>query len=370
MSENTPDYDKQDTSSSEKVEKQSVMNEILEKMRHLSSEKDKITEQLLRTIRYSGQTNDKIMEVLVEQQKLNKAQHKHNKLKFLFYLTPVFLMLFYWANQAYKEQTKYQSPTGYVAQVAITGQIKPGSPTASADAVIPALRAAFEDTNAKGVLIKISSPGGSPAQAHLIYEEIKRLQALYPDTKMSLIGEDSLTSGAMWIAAAAPEINVLSSTYTGSIGVIVSQFNFGKAIKNYDVERLIITSGNNKSVLDTFTEPKDKDIEKIRTMAGQIHAQFKDVVMTSRGDRLKADPDYLFSGEFWLGKEAMELGLVDHVTTTTQLLLDDFGTVNVRDYSNKPGFMDKIGLSASTLADSPLAALLEMMTYQPLPDVQ
>ena len=106
MSENTPDYDKQDTSSSEKVEKQSVMNEILEKMRHLSSEKDKITEQLLRTIRYSGQTNDKIMEVLVEQQKLNKAQHKHNKLKFLFYLTPVFLMLFYWANQAYKEQTK------------------------------------------------------------------------------------------------------------------------------------------------------------------------------------------------------------------------------------------------------------------------
>jgi protease-4 len=220
---------------------------------------------------------------------------------------------------------------------------------------------------AKGVLIKISSPGGSPAQAHLIYKEIKRLQALYPDKKMSLIGTDSLTSGAMWIAAASPKINVLESTYTGSIGVIVSQFNFGKAIKNYDVERLIITSGKNKSVLDPFAEPKEKSINKIATMASQIHQQFKDIMIESRGDRLKAEPDYLFSGEFWLGAEAVELGLADHVTTTTQLLLDDFGTVNIRDYSNKPGLLDKLSLSAKAMNESPLAQALNMLTYQPLP---
>ena len=102
-------------------------------------------------------------------------------------------------------------------------------------------------------------------------------------------------------------------------------------------------------------------------MANQIHTQFKNVMIESRGDKLKADHDYLFSGEFWLGAEAVELGLADEVTTTTQLLLDDFGTVNVRDYSNKPGLLDKISLSAKALNDSPLTQILNMMTYQPVP---
>lgn len=348
--------------------------EILLNLKNAEESREAMQDQLLRTVKYTGETNHKIMEVMgtvmemvADQQKLFKSQHKHNKMKLFMWALPVFFLLFFMAKEAYDEQAKYKSPTGYVAQVSITGTIAPGSPTASADAVIPALRLAFEDNMAKGVLIKISSPGGSPAQAHLIYKEIKRLQALYPDKKMSLIGTDSLTSGAMWIAAASPKINVLESTYTGSIGVIVSQFNFGKAIKNYDVERLIITSGKNKSVLDPFAEPKEKSINKIATMASQIHQQFKDIMIESRGDRLKAEPDYLFSGEFWLGAEAVELGLADHVTTTTQLLLDDFGTVNIRDYSNKPGLLDKLSLSAKAMNESPLAQALNMLTYQPLP---
>ena len=349
-------------------------DDILSLLEEARKSREDMEEKLMRTVRYTGETNHKVMDVLgtlmtvvVDQQNLMKSQHKHNKLKLLMWAMPVFLFLFFMAKEAYDEKAKYESPTGYVAQVSITGTIEPGSPTASADAVIPALRKAFEDKMAKGVLIKISSPGGSPAQAHLIYKEIKRLQALYPDKKMALIGTDSITSGAMWIAAASPEIHVLESTYTGSIGVIVSQFNFGKAIENYDVERLVITSGSNKSVLDQFIKPKEKDIQKIKTMANQIHTQFKNVMIESRGDKLKADHDYLFSGEFWLGAEAVELGLADEVTTTTQLLLDDFGTVNVRDYSNKPGLLDKISLSAKALNDSPLTQILNMMTYQPVP---
>lgn len=349
-------------------------NEILTHLSEAEQSREQMQDTLLKTVKYTGEANKKIMEVmgsvmtvLSDQQNLMRSQHKHNKVKLFLWALPVFIFLFFMAKEAYDEQAKFKSPTGYVAQVSITGTIEPGSPTASADSVIPALRKAFEDNMAKGVLIKISSPGGSPSQAHLIYSEIKRLQALHPNKKMALIGTDSLTSGAMWIAAASPTINVLESTYTGSIGVIVTQFNFGKAIKNYDVERLVITSGANKSVLDTFIEPKEKDINKIENMASQIHAQFKGIMMASRGDRLKADPEYLFSGEFWLGAEAAELGLVDNVTTTTQLLLDEFGTVNVRDYSNKPGLLDKLSLSAKAMTESPINQVLSMMTYQPLP---
>lgn len=352
-------------------------DEILTHLDEASKSREQMQNQLLKTVKYTGETNKKVMdvmgtllEVVVDQQKLHRSQHKSNRLKMLFWIMPVFFMLFFMAKQAYDEQQKYKSPTGYVAQVSITGTIAPGSPTASADVVIPALRKAFEDDQAKGVLIKISSPGGSPAQAHLIYEEIKRLQALHPQKKMSLIGTDSLTSGAMWIAAASPEINVLESTYTGSIGVIVSQFNFGKAIKNYDVDRLIITSGKSKSVLDSFVPPKEKDIAKIETMASQIHAQFKSIMLESRGDKLKADPDYLFSGEFWLGGEAVELGLADKVTTTTQLLLDEYQTVNIRDYSNKPSLLDKFSLAAQTLTQSHFEEQLAIRTYQALPSFE
>ncbi|MBC6987780.1 S49 family peptidase [Alteromonas sp. BZK5] len=349
------------------------IDEVLTKLEEAEETRGKMEDQLLKTIKYTGETNKKVMDVLgtlmtvvVEQQKLQKSQHKNNKMKLLIWAMPVFFMLFYMGKQAYDEQQKYKSPTGYVAQVSITGTIEPGSPTASADAVIPALRKAFEDKAAKGVLIKISSPGGSPAQAHLIYKEIKRLQSLYPDKKMALIGTDSLTSGAMWIAAAAPKINVLESTYTGSIGVIVSQFNFGKAIKNYDIERLIITSGTNKSVLDTFVPPKQKDIAKIEEMASQIHKQFKQIMVESRGDRLNANHELLFSGEFWLGKEAVELGLADKVTTTTELLLEEFETVDIRDYSSKPGLLDKISLSAQALLSTPQVQSMAIRAYQPL----
>ncbi|MAI65146.1 MAG: hypothetical protein CL600_09770 [Alteromonas sp.] len=350
------------------------LEEVLSRLDDAKANRGQMEDQLLKTVKYTGETNKKVMDVMgtlltvvVDQQKLQKAQHKNNRMRLLFWAMPVFFMLFYMGKQAYDEQQKFKSPTGYVAQVAITGTIAPGSPTASADAVIPALRKAFEDNAAKGVLIKISSPGGSPAQAHLIYKEIKRLQTLYPEKQMALIGTDSLTSGAMWIAAAAPEINVLESTYTGSIGVIVSQFNFGKAIKNYDIERLIITSGTNKSVLDTFVPPKQKDIAKIEDMASQIHKQFKEIMIESRGDRLNADHNLLFSGEFWLGKEAVELGLADKVTTTTELLLEEFETVNIRDYSSKPGLLDKISLSAQALFSAPQAQSMAIRAYQPLP---
>ena len=188
MSDQTPSSENDQTPSSENVQKNistedesnhnstNEFNEILTHLGHAEKSREQMNDTLLRTVKYTGETNKQLMDVLgtvmemvADQQKLFRNQHKHNKMKLFMWALPVFFFLFFMAKEAWNEQAKYKSPTGYVAQVSITGTIAAGSPTASADAVIPALRKAFEDKMAKGVLIKISSPGGSPAQAHLIY---------------------------------------------------------------------------------------------------------------------------------------------------------------------------------------------------------
>lgn len=317
-------------------------------------------DQLLRTVKYTGETNSKIMEVMT-------SQNKHNKIKLVLFTLPVIFILISFGMKAYNESSKYDSAEGYVAQVKITGVIEPNSKTASADAVIPSLRAAFADENAKGVLIRVSSPGGSPTQSHLIYDEIKRLQEVYPERKVALIGEDSLTSGAYWIASSVANFSVMETTYVGSIGVIVSTFDFSKIAERLEINRLVITSGKSKSQLDSFLPPKEKDIAKIRGVANQIHKKFIEVVTESRGDRLNGDPDMLFSGDYWLGQKAVELGLVDEVTTTTRLLIEKFGTENVRDYSSRPGFLDgiKLGSLVSILmGELPLGSISEPLGTQ------
>ena len=258
------------------------------------------------------------------------------------YILPVLFMMFYMGKNAYDEKNKFSTENGYVAQVSITGTIELGSGTASADAVIPPLRAAFADPAAKGVLVRISTPGGSPTQSLMIYDEMKRLQEAYPDKKMLVIGEEYMTSGGYYIASAAPKIYGMDHTYIGSIGVIVSRFDFSKVAEKLDVGRLVITSGKSKSQLDQFLPPKEKDIEKVRNIANQIHAKFIDVVEDSRGERLQGERDSLFSGDYWLGEEAMKLGLIDEVITAPRLLMREFGTEVVRDFSRKPGFFESM----------------------------
>lgn len=353
-----------DKHNSESNKTQDLLADIHAKINDYGERRNKMEDQLLRTIKYTGETNATVMKVMASTQDMQKSQQRIDRMKLVIWMVPVFIMVFYLGFQTYQEKQQFVSEDGYVAQVKISGMIKDGSATASADTVIPALRAAFEDKQAKGVLIVISSPGGSPAQSHLIYQEIKRLREKYPDKKMRLIGTDMMTSGAMWIASASDHIAALPNTTVGSIGVIVSQLNFGKAIKNFDVERVIITSGKSKSSLDSFMPPKQEDIEKYRNIASQIHEQFIEVIKGSRGNKLKAEDDYLFTGEFWLGDKALELGLIDEVTNTTQLLLDNFQTVNVRDYSKQPGFLDRVPF-LSKGSDSFSMQVLEHMTHQP-----
>ena len=183
---------------------------------------------------------------------------------------------------------------------------------------------AFSLKKAKAVAITINSPGGSPVQSHLIYNFI-RSQAKKNKKKVIVFAEDVAASGGYLIACAGDEIYANSSSIIGSIGVIYSSFGFTDLIKKIGVERRVHTAGKNKSTLDPFLDEKAEDIERLKNIQLDLHKDFIKVVEESRGSKLNKSDIELFSGEFWSGSKAKELGLVDDLGNSNEILRKKFG---------------------------------------------
>ena len=183
---------------------------------------------------------------------------------------------------------------------------------------------AFSVKKAPCVAITINSPGGSPVQSHLIYNFI-RLQAKKNKKKVIVFAEDVAASGGYLIACAGDEIFANSSSIIGSIGVIYSSFGFTELIKKIGVERRVHTAGKNKSTLDPFLDEKKDDIERLKSIQLDLHKDFINVVEKSRGSKLKKSEVELFSGEFWSGSKAKDLGLIDQIGDANQVLREKFG---------------------------------------------
>ncbi len=183
---------------------------------------------------------------------------------------------------------------------------------------------AFSVKKAPCVAITINSPGGSPVQSHLIFSFIRQ-QAKKNKKKVIVFAEDVAASGGYLIACAGDEIYANSSSIIGSIGVIYSSFGFTELIKKIGVERRVHTAGKNKSTLDPFLDEKKDDIERLKKIQLDLHKDFIDVVEKSRSSKLKKSQVELFSGEFWSGRKAKELGLIDEIGNASQVLKDKFG---------------------------------------------
>ena len=177
-----------------------------------------------------------------------------------------------------------------------------------ASVAIP-LEKAFSFKSAPAVAIIVNSPGGSPVQARLIYQRIRDL-AKEKEKDVLIFVEDVAASGGYMIALAGDEIFVDPSSIVGSIGVVSAGFGFTEMIRKIGVERRVYTAGENKMTLDPFQPEDPKEIEYLKSLQQEIHETFIDMVKTSRGDVLADDPD-LFSGKFWTGRTAVQLGLVD-----------------------------------------------------------
>jgi signal peptide peptidase SppA len=183
---------------------------------------------------------------------------------------------------------------------------------------------AFKMPRLSAVALAINSPGGSPVQSALIGE---RIRALAEEKEVPVIAfcEDVAASGGYWLACAADEIYAHESSIVGSIGVISAGFGFPELLGKIGVERRIHTSGERKSMLDPFRAEQAEDVERLKAIQSDIHGGFKDYVRARRGDRLKGDEAELFSGEFWTGRRAAELGLVDGLGNLRQVMRARFG---------------------------------------------
>ncbi len=208
-----------------------------------------------------------------------------------------------------QDALKKESP--FVAEVALNGVIQ-NTRGIEADDAIELLQEAFAAENAKAVILRLNSPGGSPVQSSRIHKAINHLKAKF-NKKLYVVVEDICASGCYYIASAADEVYADESSIIGSIGVAISSFGAADAIKKIGIERRLYTAGENKALMDIFL-PEDKAaIEHIQTnILDKSHQNFINIVKQSRGDKLKDNKD-LFTGLVWLGRDAQDLGLIDGV---------------------------------------------------------
>ncbi len=230
--------------------------------------------------------------------------------------------------------------TSHTAVVEIKGEIAAGG-DASAEFVVAAMKTAFEDEGAKGVILLINSPGGSPVQAGIINDEIKRLKAKYKKPIYAVV-EETCASAAYYIAAATDKIYVDKASIVGSIGVLMDGFGFTGVMEKVGVERRLLTAGENKGFLDPFSPMSDAQRAHAQTMLNQIHAQFINVVKTGRGDRLKLDTPGLFSGLFWSGEQAVDYGLADQLGNVDYVAREVIKAEEVIDYTRRDNVAEKL----------------------------
>ena len=229
--------------------------------------------------------------------------------------------------------------TPHTAMVEVRGEIALGS-EASADRLIAGLRNAFADTGAQAVVLRINSPGGSPVQAGLVHDEILRLKALH-GKKVYAVVEEIGASGAYYIAVAADEIYVDKASIVGSIGVLVDGFGFTGLMEKLGIERRLMTAGSNKAAMDPFSPLKPEQQAHAQAMLDQIHQQFVTVVRSGRGERLKETPE-TFSGLFWNGEQAVELGLADHLGSLEYVAREVVKAEQIVDYTARPNVAERL----------------------------
>ena len=214
-----------------------------------------------------------------------------------------------------------------VPVVRLSGAVGLGTPlrpALSLAAVARTLERAFGIGRASAVAVVINSPGGSPVQSHLIFRRIREL-AEEKERRVIAFVEDAAASGGYMIACAGDEIIADPHSIVGSIGVVGGSFGFDKLIAKFGIERRIYTSGERKAMLDPFLPEDEGDVERLKKLQREIHDDFIALVKSRRGAKLTGPENDLFSGEFWTGRRALELGLVDAIGDLRGVLRQRFG---------------------------------------------
>jgi protease IV len=227
----------------------------------------------------------------------------------------------------------------HTALIEVHGEIADGA-EASAENLMPGIKSAFEDSGAQAVVLRINSPGGSPVQAGILYDEIRRLKVLHKKKVYAVVSE-TCASGAYYIAVAADEIYADKASVVGSIGVLMDGFGATGLMEKFGIERRLLTAGENKGIGDPFSPLPAKQRAYIQTTLDQIHRQFIGVVREGRGKRLKETPE-MFSGLFWNGEQALKMGLIDHLGNLDYVAREIIKAEEVIDYTPKENMAERL----------------------------
>ncbi|WP_108127189.1 S49 family peptidase [Saccharospirillum mangrovi] len=236
-------------------------------------------------------------------------------------LTFIYLFALLWliiAGRSFDHGGVPNSTGGHTAVVQVRGVIADGE-LASADSVVASLQAALDHPDTRAVILRINSPGGSPVQSSYIYNEVRRQRDLHPDIPIDAVIADTGASGAYYIAASAENIYANGASLVGSIGVTAAGFGFEELIDRVGIERREFTAGEHKAFLDPFQPVDPEERELFEALLNDVHQQFIEDVRAGRGDRLDESNDKLFSGLVWTGDQAVELGLIDGIKSTSEL---------------------------------------------------
>jgi len=275
--------------------------------------------------------------------------------KALFFVY-LFVLLFYGMGLIGHNKT---ATGNHTALIDINGVIEAGGEV-NADSVISSLQEAYDNVGTKGIIFRINSPGGSPVQAGIINDEIRRQKKLHPSIPVYAVVEDICASGGYYIAVATDKIYVDKGSIIGSIGVLMDGYGFTEVMKKVGVERRLMTAGENKAMLDPFSPVNPKHQEFAQTMLNEIHEQFKTVVRQGRGTRLKETPE-VFSGLFWSGEQGIKLGLADALGSADYVAREIIKQENMVDFTYQDDFASRI---AKRIGASVSQSLGEVMAKQ------
>jgi len=268
----------------------------------------------------------------------------------------LFIVLFYFLGWLGGGKTA----TGeHTALIEISGVIEAGGEV-NADSVMSSLSDAYENKGTKGIIFRINSPGGSPVQAGIIYDEIRRQKKLHPTIPVYAVVEDICASGGYYIAAATDKIYVDKASIVGSIGVLMDGYGFTELMKKVGVERRLLTAGENKAMLDPFSPVNPKHQQLAQAMLNQIHEQFKTIVRQGRGSRLVEDNE-TFSGLFWSGEQSIKIGLADALGSADYVAREVIKQDEIVDFTYQDSITDRFAkrLGASMAKSVGLDAMVK-----------
>jgi len=270
---------------------------------------------------------------LTEQKTARRWSTFFKALMFAYLFIVLFFMLG-WLGDAKK------SLGAHTALIEVSGVIEAGGEV-NADSFLNSLHDAYDDKNTKGIILRINSPGGSPVQAGIINDEIKRQKKLHPAIPVYAVIEDICASGGYYIAVATDKIYVDKASIVGSIGVLMDGYGFTEAMKKVGVERRLMTAGENKAMLDPFSPLNPKHQALAQNMLNEIHEQFKVVVRQGRGSRLKDTPE-TFSGLFWSGEQSIKIGLADAIGSADYVAREVIKQKEIVDFTYQDDFASRI----------------------------